>query len=200
MYTLINGSPKYINSNSLYFLNIISKYLDKSPIFNLKNDDYEKIITSIKNSHTIVLAFPLYVDSPTSITLEFMDYLFDNEINLKNKKIFVIINCGFREGQQNITALNIVKNWCLKMNVIYKGAILIGAGEIVGKRKYKLVSKKALKNLFYFGSAISNDKNTGDIITTMDYLDNKTYVFLANRNWNKKSKANGLTLELVRKK
>ena len=200
MYTLINGSPKYINSNSLYFLNIISKYLDKSSIFNLKNDDYEKIITSIKSSHTIVLAFPLYVDSPTSITLEFMDYLFDNEINLKNKKIFVIINCGFREGQQNITALNIVKNWCLKMNVIYKGAILIGAGEIVGKRKYKLVSKKALKNLFYFGSAISNDKNTGDIITTMDYLDNKTYVFLANRNWNKKSKANGLTLELVRKK
>ena len=49
MYTLINGSPKYINSNSLYFLNIISKYLDKSSIFNLKNDDYEKIITSIKN-------------------------------------------------------------------------------------------------------------------------------------------------------
>lgn len=200
MYTLINGSPKYTNSNSLYFLNIISKHLDKSSIFNLKNDDYEKIITSIKNSHTIVLAFPLYVDSPTSITLEFMDYLFDNEINLKNKKIFVIINCGFREGQQNITALNIVKNWCLKMNVIYKGAILIGAGEIVGKRKYKLVSKKALKKLFYFGSAISNDKNAGDIITTMDYLDNKTYVFLANRNWNKKSKANGLTLELVRKK
>lgn len=200
MYTLINGSPKYTNSNSLYFLNIISKHLDKSSIFNLKNDDYEKIITSIKNSHTIVLAFPLYVDSPTSKTLEFMDYLFDNEINLKNKKIFVIINCGFREGQQNITALNIVKNWCLKMNVIYKGAILIGAGEIVGKRKYKLVTKKALKNLFYFGSAISNDKNTGDIITTMDYLDNKTYVFLANRNWNKKSKSNGLTPELIRKK
>ena len=48
-----------------------------------------------------------------------------------HKLIYCIINCGFREGEQNITALNIVKNWCDKVLIEYSGSILIGAGEVI---------------------------------------------------------------------
>lgn len=192
MYTIINGSPKVINSNSSYFINVIIKNLNEYNIFQLKERNYNNIIDSINKSKTIILAFPLYVDSPTSITLSFLDYIIDNKVSLKNKSMYAIINCGFREGEQNITALNIIKMWCEKVKAIYKGSILIGAGEIVGKKKYKFISNKALKSLNEFSNAIKDNKNK-DIITTMDLLNDKIYCILANLSWNKKGRINNLT-------
>ena len=192
MYTIINGSPKVINSNSSYFVNMITKNLDEYNAFELKDGNYNNIIDSIGKSKTIILAFPLYVDSPTSITLSFLDYIIDNKVSLKDKSIYTIINCGFREGEQNITALNIIKRWCEKVEATYKGAILIGAGEIVGKKKYKFISNKALKNLKEFSNIIKEGKDK-EIITTVDLLNDKIYCILANLSWNKKGRINNLT-------
>ena len=97
MYTLINGSQKNHKSNSRYFLDYISKYLDDYTIYNLKYDDFNEVIDSIINTDTIIIAFPLYVDSPNSLTLKLLDYIYDTNIDLSNKKLYVIINCGFRE-------------------------------------------------------------------------------------------------------
>lgn len=192
MYTIINGSPKVINSNSSYFVNMITKNLDEYNVFELKDGNYNNIIDSIGKSKTIILAFPLYVDSPTSITLAFLDYIVDNEITLKDKSIYTIINCGFREGEQNITALNIIKRWCEKVKATYKGSILIGAGEIVGNKKYKFISNKALKDLKEFSNIIKENK-TKEIVTTMNLLNDKIYCILANLSWNKKGRINNLT-------
>ena len=137
MYTLINGSPKIQKSNSLYFLNIIKTKLNDFNLVELKNNSYQEIYNNIKKSEVIVLAFPLYVDSPSSITLSFLDYLIDNKLSLENKLVYVIVNCGFRESKHNVTAINIIKNCCKKLGAIYYGGILIGAGEVVGKEKYK---------------------------------------------------------------
>lgn len=188
MYTLISGSPKMTQSNSLYFLNIVKEKLDKSNIFELKRHRYDDIIDSINTSNTIVLAFPLYVDSPPSLTLKFLDYIIDNKINLDNKLVYIIINCGFREGEQNITAVNIIKRWCEKTNAQYACSILIGAGEIVGKPKYKFISTKALKKLNEFVDIIKNKQIKTDIITTVDILNNKLYCFLANKSWTNNGK------------
>ena len=188
MYTLICGSPKPNNSNSLYFLNKIKDSLDKHVLYELKKDSYEHICDNIKLSHTIVFAFPLYVDSPSSITLKFLDYIVDNKIDIEGKNIYIIINCGFREGEQNITGLNIIKRWCDKV------------GEIVGKWKYKLVSKKAIKKINEFSFYVMNKKLCSDIITTMDFLNNRIYCYLANLSWNKKGKKNKLTEKELRVK
>lgn len=193
MYTLISGSPKPINSNSLYFLKNIKSNIDNYKIFELKKDKYKKIIECIEKSDVIVFAFPLYADSPTSITLSFLDYIIDNNINLDNKKIYVIINCGFREGEQNITAINIIKNWCEKVGAVYNGSIMIGAGEIVGKTKFKFVSYSALKKLKEFSNSIKLKKESKDIITTMNILNNRMYCYIANMSWTKKGKLNNLS-------
>ena len=195
MYTLINGSQKNKDSNSLYFLKYISEYLDEYNLFDLKKDNYEDILNSINMSDSIVLAFPLYVDSPTSITLKFLDYIYDSRIDLKAKKIYIVINCGFREGCQNITALEIVKRWCFKVNLEYSGAILIGAGEIVGKKGYKYITKKAHKKLHEFSVDIANNDLSKTFVTSMDLLNNRVYVMLANYSWTKKGKKNKLTKE-----
>ena len=193
MYTLISGSSKTKSSNSKYFLNYISDYLEEYVIYDLKFDKYKDILDNIKLSSTIVIAFPLYADSPNSLTLKFLDYIFDNKINLSDKKIYAIINCGFKEGEQNITALNIIKRWCDKVGITYSGSILIGAGEIVGNPKYNFICKKAFKHLHKFSVSISNNEVVSDIITTMDLLNSSMYCFLANRSWNKKCKKNRLS-------
>ena len=198
MYTLINGSSKVGESNSGNFLNYISDYLNNYIIYNIKKDNFEDIIKSINISNTIVLAFPLYVDSPNTYTLKLLDYMYDN--NIGNKDLYVIINCGFREGEQCITALNIIKNFCNKLNINYKGSILIGAGEIVGKNEYKFITRKARKKLKEFSLCIKNKKRSNDIITSMDLLGNKTYCFLANKSWTKKAKKNKLTKNEIYKK
>ena len=199
MYTLINGSPKINKSNSGYFLDTITKTLDKYNLFELKKDSYETIIDSINKSDTIVLAFPLYVDSPPSKVLSLLDYIIDNKINIKNKLIYVIVNCGFREGIQNKTAVDIIKLWCKKTNAKYMSSIQIGAGEIIGNKKYKIMSTTARRKLKKFSKIIKNKQKHSDIITTVDYLTNKTFCYVANIFWNKNAKTNNLTEKDIRK-
>lgn len=193
MYTLICGSPKFKNSNSDYFLKIISSKLQEYDYYSLKNIKYDSILESIYKNDVIVFAFPLYVDSPTSITLSFLDYVIDNNINLKGKLVYVVINCGFREGKQNITAVNIMKRWCDKVGAVYASSIMIGAGEIVGKDKFNFISRNALKKINNFANIIKMKVINDDIITTIDLLNNRLYCFLANLSWNKKGKKNNLS-------
>lgn len=200
MYTLISGSPKTHSSNSLHFLKMISENLDEYKLFELKKNNYNEILNNIKKSDVIIFAFPLYVDSPTSITLSFLDYIIDNKIKLKGKLIYVLINCGFREGQQNITAINIIKRWCCKVDARYGCSILIGAGEIVGKDKYKFISRKALKRIKDFTKIVQLKEKRTDIITTMDLLNNSLYCYMANLSWNKKGKTNNLSIDDLKAK
>ena len=193
MYILINGSQKTKISNSRYFLDYVSNYLDDYNTYDLINHNFTDIISSINKSDTIILAFPLYVDSPNSLTLQLLDYIYDNNIDLANKNLYVIINCGFREGTHNITALNIIKNWAKKININYKGAILIGAGEIVGKKKYNYITSIATNKLKKFSKCIKDNQTTKDIITTMDLLTNRLYIMFANKSWTKQGKKNNLS-------
>lgn len=199
MYTLINGSPKVKPSNSMFFLNKIKPLLEEYSIYELKKHKYDEIIKSINNSEVIVLAFPLYVDSPPSLTLEFLDYIIDNKVNLKGKPIYTIINCGFRDGNQNTTAANIIRSWCKKVNAKYNGSLLIGAGEVIGDKKYKYISTKAMKSLDKFSKIIKNKEFTKDIITTIDILNDRLYCFFANISWTKNGKKFKLTKEELKK-
>ncbi len=198
MTLLLNGSQKLNPSNSLLFLKYISKYLNDYKILSLMKNNYESILDALNNNDSIIIAFPLYVDSPNTITLSFLDYIYDNKISLNKKRVYFVINCGFREGEQNITALNIAKNWCLKVNAIYSGAILIGAGEVIGNRKLKFLSNKAFRKLKKFSLFVNNNTSCPEIITTVSFLGNKFYCKVANDSWNNKGKKNGLSKDDLR--
>ena len=198
MFTLINGSPRNNRSNSKYFLSFIEQKLDNYNLFYINKDKFCTILDSINTSDTIVFSFPLYVDSEPSSLLSFMDYIIDNNIDISNKKVYAVVNCGFLEGEQNITAIEIIKRWCYKTNTIYSGSILIGAGEIVGKKKYQLITKKALKKLNIFAENVLNQKEFDDILTTMSFMNPRLYCTLANISWSKNGRKNGLSNDELR--
>lgn len=198
MFTLINGSPRNNRSNSKYFLSFIEQKLDNYNLFYINKDKFCTILDSISISDAIVFSFPLYVDSEPSSLLSFMDYIIDNNIDISNKKVYAVVNCGFLEGEQNITAIEIIKRWCYKTNTIYSGSILIGSGEIVGKKKYQLITKKALKELNIFAENVLNQKKFDDIITTMSFMNPRLYCTLANISWSKNGRKNGLSNDELR--
>lgn len=179
----INGSPRLEGSNSNFFLN---KIKDKEKIKYLYRDNFDNILKNINNIDTIILSFPLYVDAPPSGVIEFMEYIDNNNIDISNKNIYTIINCGFWEAKHNKTADLIMENFANKHMANYKGSFLIGAGEIIGKCNkvwlYKLVSISFLFKIKRFKSYINNNDGI-KLETTIRPMWKRLYVFMANINW-----------------
>ena len=126
----LNGSPRSKNSNSNYFLNKIDK---NANIKYLYDDNLENIVDSILLSNTLIFSFPLYIDGLPCKVLELFEYIDDNFIDISNKNIYVLCNCGFWEASQNNVAVDIIKNFSITNKANYMGSFKIGAGEIIGK-------------------------------------------------------------------
>lgn len=190
MKLFINGSPKLDKSNSFYFLSMIN---DNNKIKFLYKDDFDDILRDINKINTIIFSFPLYVDGPPNKVIEFMEYINDNKIDIKDKKIYCIINCGFFEAKQNDVAALIIKNFAINNRAKYMGSFNIGAGEIVGKRNRKILYK-IISIPFYFKiKKLKNSINKGlkvNLNTTIRPMSKKLYVFLANISWRKKMREN----------
>lgn len=197
---MIDGSPKVSKSNSEYFLNILSDFIESKDIVKYKLSkkvDYEDIIKEINTIDTLVFAFPLYVDSLPSHVLEFLIMLEENfKDNLKGVNVYVIANCGFYEGKQNKIALNIMKCWCKKMNIKWAQGIGIGAGEMMGGLRNVPMGKGPNTNL---GLALDNlaknineNKSGDDIFTTSSMFPRFAFRLAANRFWISKANRNGL--------
>ena len=197
---MIDGSPKVSKSNSEYFLNILSDFIESKDIVKYKLSkkvDYEDIIKEINTLDTLVFAVPLYVDSLPSHVLEFLIMLEENfKDNLKGVNVYVIANCGFYEGKQNKIALNIMKCWCKKMNIKWAQGIGIGAGEMMGGLRNVPMGKGPNTNL---GLALDNlaknineNKSGDDIFTTPSMFPRFAFRLAANRFWISKANRNGL--------
>lgn len=187
----INGSPRLENSNSNYFLNRIK---DKEKVKYIYRDKFGDILKDIKKVDTIILCFPLYVDGPPCKIIEFMEYIEDNNIDIRNKKIYTIINCGFWEAKHNRTASLIIKNFANNNEAKYMGTFNIGAGEIIGKcdkvKLYKLVSIPFLFKIKKFKKYIE-DGTSIKMETTIRPMFKRLYVFMANINWKRQMIRNG---------
>lgn len=145
---LLNGSPKYKDSASEKYLNMVYDYLDDNyyveEINMLKVTKTTKKI--VENSDILIISTPLYVDSLPSHVLRFLIEI--SSLNLKNKLVYVISNCGFHEGINNIVLMDIVKNYCLRNEMQFMGGLGIGGGPVAyNKHGYTRNIHKEIKEL-----------------------------------------------------
>ncbi|MCI9373796.1 MAG: NAD(P)H-dependent oxidoreductase [Lachnospiraceae bacterium] len=144
---LLNGSPKYKNSSSEILLaDLKSCILEAAKTaedacretdileITLHHDNVPpEIIQKLESADAWVFSCPLYVDGLPghllSCLLQLDSVLRKKELP-KTRKIFIygIVNCGFYEGIQAKTALEILKNWCAKTGLVYGGGIGVGGG------------------------------------------------------------------------
>lgn len=183
---LVSGSSKIKNGASYEYLNILKKYIDiNSKIISaLKYNDKE--LKQVLECDTIVFSYPLYVDGLPGEFLKFLSFLEDK--GLSNKNIYAICNLGYYESNQADVSLEILKNFTLKTNNKFMGAISIGCGPI-GYKKYPLINNNIKKNLKKFGKIVK-DKEFCDTIYTKCLLPRFMYIRLGNYSWNKQIKKN----------
>lgn len=198
---MINGSPKVGESNSGYLLEELKKLVqnDNEIIeYNIRKESLdEKDLETICNCDTLVFGFPLYVDGLPSHLLQLLANLeayFKNN-DVKNLKVYAVVNCGFYEGEQTHLALDIIKNWCKKANLTYCQGLGTGAGEMLGSIRNVPLGHGPKKNLGNSLNIISKNilkGEGGENMFISPNLPRIAFRLCANYFWNMKAKGNGL--------
>lgn len=124
---LICGSPKKKQSASGALLTDLQGFLHEAvEIFLHKDSVPEESLEMLRQADVWVIACPLYVDGIPSHLLSCLMQL--EQMEKPGLLVYGIVNCGFYEGVQAKTALQILENWCHKANFVWGGGIGVGGG------------------------------------------------------------------------
>jgi multimeric flavodoxin WrbA len=202
----INGSPRKERSGSSYLLSELVNLLDS----NITTKEYyidnlmknKTLLDEIILYDKIIFVSPLYVDCFPSNMLEFMNIFEDFIKNKNNLKIdmYCLVNCGFLEGTQNRTAINIMKNYCMRLNFNWRFGLGIGGGEFMaGSRNMPLNSrmKKPVYNAFLaLKKDIENTSNAPmDNILVSPKMPKFIYKLAGSMHWKSMAKKNNLKVK-----
>ncbi|MDF2803084.1 MAG: hypothetical protein K0S61_2987 [Anaerocolumna sp.] len=197
---IINASPKIAENNSGYFINEIKSMIGSSHKIsevriinpNLNNE----LIQAISSCNTIIIAFPLYVDSiPSHLTNVLTQLSMEvQSVNQNPIRVFGVVNCGFYEAHQTHIALQILKNWCYKSGFKWCQGIGIGAGEMYGQIKKVPLGhgpKKSLgKALTTLTDNILDGKEAENMYISPDFP-RILFKLMADSHWNSLAKSFG---------
>ncbi|ACA54068.1 flavodoxin [Clostridium botulinum] len=138
---IINGSPRKEKGTSNYLINELVSLLNN----NIKTKEYyiselmkdKDSLQDVISFNKIIFVSPLYADCLPSTMLDFMIYF---EEFLKDKRnlnidMYCLINCGFLEGTQNTLAIDILKNYCKRIDFNWRFGVGIGGGEFMAGSK-----------------------------------------------------------------
>lgn len=128
---LINGSPKVRSSASGILLEDLKAYLGETEVMEFgfhTGAVTEQEAEALNQADALVFSFPLYVDGIPGHLLSCLAGL--EETSLKNREIRVygIVNCGFFEGIQAETALQVLENWCARAGYVWGSGVGVGGG------------------------------------------------------------------------
>lgn len=128
---LINGSPKVRSSASGILLEDLKAYLGETEVMEFgfhTGAVTEEEVEALNQADVFVFSFPLYVDGIPGHLLSCLAGL--EEASFKNREIRVygIVNCGFFEGIQAETALQVLENWCAKAGYVWESGVGVGGG------------------------------------------------------------------------
>lgn len=198
---LINGSPKVKDSSSGIVLNEIKKLLEKR--MNIEELSMRKPLIgkqdfdALNNCDVLIFSFPLYVDGIPSQLLSCLIQLENFYTQNQNKKIIVyaVVNCGFYEGKQADTAIDILKNFCIKAGLLWGQAVGLGGGGMLAMLPKYPLGKGPLMD---FGNILIKLADTiyecraEDTIYCEPNFPRFLYKLAAEIGWRRGLKANGL--------
>lgn len=197
---LINGSPKTKESASETFLEILKEILGEDNAYSDWGLHQPKIelsqIEEIAQNDVLIFAFPLYVDGIPSHLLyclkELQNYF---ESHQKEATVYVMVNSGFIEGQQNKLALEMMENWCAKAKLNWGQGMGIGGGGMLASLHNVPLGSGPRKNLgigfIKFSDSIQQCQ-FGDMLFISPNFPRFAYIYFAHRGWDMQAKNNGL--------
>lgn len=164
------------------------------------------LLEEIIHYDKIVFVSSLYVDCLHSSMLDFM-YAFEDFIKAKNNiklDVYGIVNCGFIEGTQNEIILNIMENYCKRLNLKWHFGIGIGGGEFMTSSKNlplnSFIKRPVYNSFLTLKKAIENNSAIeSDNILVNAKLPKIIFKFVGNNYWKVLAKKNKLTVKDIYK-
>ena len=141
MVLMLNCSYKAKDSNTQYFLELLKKELGSEetqilPIRQVLHDGFSKFVEKLQQAEGFVIGAPLYVDGLPAQAVKLLEMLLEGEnLSLSGKRVYVVSNLGFYEGEQICNLFDIVRNWCDRMQMVYGGGLAVGAGPMISTLK-----------------------------------------------------------------
>lgn len=200
---IINGSPRKGKGTSSYLISELTKLLNNDIktkeyyICNLIKD--KNLLNEILSFDKVIFVSPLYADCLPSTMLEFMA-IFEDFIKEKNNieiDMYCIVNCGFLEGTQNKTAINILKNYSKRINFNWRFGVGIGGGEFMAGSKNMPLNcrmKKPVYNTFISMKKDIENKSNAKVhnILTNAKVPKLIFKFAGNAGWKTMAKKNNI--------
>lgn len=199
---LLNCSLRGDNANTGRFLDRLAamingetEKLNLVPYLNRPDE----LISLLASAEKIVFGMPMYVDGIPSAALRIMEAMerISAGQKLPGKKIYLISNMGFYESSQQINLVDMMHSWCECCGFEYSGCVAIGAGEMLGmmmaaKNIEKGPAAEVGSALVKLSEAIDADKTVGDLYVGPKGFSRRLYMFIANSNWPRGGRKNGL--------
>jgi NAD(P)H-dependent FMN reductase len=129
---IINGSPRYKNSNSAILVQQFLKGFQSNSVTTLSYlsgaENRKKAVADFASSNTVLIIFPLYTDCMPGIVKEFFEDLIKIE-SIGQKKIGFIVQSGFPESIHSIALERYLEKLTKRLGHIYLGTVIKGGVE-----------------------------------------------------------------------
>ncbi len=132
---MLCGSPRSKKSNSAYIMNALYQKLKNSnkiiSSYVTSPRAVDMICKNIQHADALIITFPLYVDGIPSRLLDVMRSI-EKNVSGKNLNctLYAVVNCGFYEAKQTLTAHEILCNWSVKCGLKQGCFLGVGGGEM----------------------------------------------------------------------
>ncbi|MBR5001080.1 MAG: NAD(P)H-dependent oxidoreductase, partial [Firmicutes bacterium] len=137
MILMLNCSYKGKRGNTQYYLELLKAELGDVPvelwnIHQVMTGGLEALKAKLDEAEAFVIGAPLYVDGLPAQMVKILEELLEKDQDrYLGKPVYVISNLGFYEGTQICHLMDIVRNWCGRMGMVYGGGVAVGAGPLV---------------------------------------------------------------------
>ncbi|MBQ6388176.1 MAG: NAD(P)H-dependent oxidoreductase [Mogibacterium sp.] len=197
---LLNGSMRSENGNSAKLARMLKSQLRAdSVIVDLRKylNDMTGLIRALEDAAAIVLCVPLYVDGLPSQVIRLMERC-EREYKGGPKRIYLLTNMGLYESGQLVNLFSAVRQWCGKMGFMYCGGLGVSAGELLGALMEVLPfrsgpTRDTAIGMERLAEAVNGKTGLGDVFAEPYRFPRSLYVFIANTNWNRTAKKNGIS-------
>jgi NAD(P)H-dependent FMN reductase len=129
---IINGSPRYKNSNSAILVQQFLKGFQSNSVTTLSYlsgaENRKKAVADFASSDTVLIIFPLYTDCMPGIVKEFFEDLIKIE-SIGQKKIGFIVQSGFPESIHSVALERYLEKLTKRLGHIYLGTVIKGGVE-----------------------------------------------------------------------
>lgn len=206
---LVNGSPRLEEkTTSAGFLARVDMALNREEFEkqsinvtqSLKNgpeSDYAKLM----EADAVVFTFPLYFFCLPGMFTRFLEdyekYCREHGGQKRPVKIYAIVNCGFPEPEINEEAVRVIRCFSHHIRAQFRFGVMIGGGPIFSAVEDVGPMKKAYKQLEAATQMLADDIRGETVqapenVLIQPSLPSRLYLFMADRNWQREAKKNGL--------